>query len=214
MGKVADYSHGEPPPKDSTGPGMHDLVIQELMLGPIDDATLAVVDLMKDRKVFGLKKYNKPLQAFNGRNPLKDLIDELGDALVYARQLWQEKPAARDNFDLYRAVLHMTKAVMEKSIAEKNIDALTRFEAAKASGMFVTDTSLPKHLGFPVADGFGKTIVPPYQEEVVVSFASTEPLCTEGGGSHCVHWDDGHACCDCPAPKMTDEEMRSQGMIE
>ncbi|AKC02779.1 hypothetical protein AXJ10_gp39 [Gordonia phage GordTnk2] len=37
------------------------------------------------RKEFGLRKYGTILQPFNGRDNIRDTIDELGDALVYMR---------------------------------------------------------------------------------------------------------------------------------
>lgn len=47
---------------------------------------------MKARKRFGLKKYGTPLQPFNGRDAQADLIDELGDALVYLRcKIYEEE---------------------------------------------------------------------------------------------------------------------------
>jgi hypothetical protein len=92
MSNVADYSHGEPPPVANDGPSMHDLVIHDLILiisrkGEINNPTMnSFISLMTERKRFGLEKYNTVLQAFNGRNPLNDLVDELLDALVYAKQ--------------------------------------------------------------------------------------------------------------------------------
>lgn len=68
---------GEPPPKPNNLPSMHDLVMQD----------------MAARKQFGLDKYKSLLQPFNGRDPLKDLYEEILDAAVYVRQaMWE-----RDN---------------------------------------------------------------------------------------------------------------------
>jgi hypothetical protein len=54
----------------------------------------AIVDIvirdLKERKKFGTQKYGEPLKAFNGRNPLVDLYQELIDALVYVRQHLEE----------------------------------------------------------------------------------------------------------------------------
>lgn len=58
----------QPDPVHNDNPSSHDLVI----------------DLMQKRKAFGLEKYATLLQAGNGRDSLSDLIDELGDAIVYA----------------------------------------------------------------------------------------------------------------------------------
>ena len=68
---------GEPPPKPNNLPSMHDLVMRD----------------MAERKQFGWEKYKSLLQPFNGRDPLKDLYEEILDAAVYIRQaMWE-----RDN---------------------------------------------------------------------------------------------------------------------
>ena len=74
---------GEPPPKPNGLPSMHDLVMQD----------------MAERRKFGFDKYKSLLQPFNGRDPLKDLYEELLDATVYVRQaLWErDNPAAKPN---------------------------------------------------------------------------------------------------------------------
>lgn len=68
-------SFGEPAPEPNDGPSMHDLVIED----------------MKARKQFGLGKYGTPLQAHNGRKPLKDAYEEMLDHLVYLRQEMEER---------------------------------------------------------------------------------------------------------------------------
>lgn len=54
---------------------MHDLVIADF----------------QERKSFGLRKYGTILTAHNGRDPIKDLYEELMDALVYLRQIMAER---------------------------------------------------------------------------------------------------------------------------
>lgn len=62
---------------------MHDLVMRD----------------MAERKQFGWDKYKSLLQPFNGRDPLKDLYEEILDAAVYIRQaMWErDNPAAKPN---------------------------------------------------------------------------------------------------------------------
>lgn len=102
MGTVADYSHGEPPPMDSEGPSMHDLVIadiEEYMGATSYNGFAKLQEVLRERQEFGIEKYNKPLRANNGRDPLNDLIDELGDALVYCKQFMAEMHSSeRDGF--------------------------------------------------------------------------------------------------------------------
>lgn len=73
MSDEYDGTQAMPVPND--GPSMHDLVIED----------------MRGRKDFGLTKYGSLLQAHNGRDALKDLYDELLDAIVYTRQLIEER---------------------------------------------------------------------------------------------------------------------------
>jgi len=75
MGNTPDYEHGEPKPISTSGASMHDLVISDIT----------------ERKDFGLKKYDSLLQAYNGRNFLQDLYEELQDAIVYTRGALEEQ---------------------------------------------------------------------------------------------------------------------------
>jgi len=82
MGDKPDYEHGEPKPISTSGASMHDLVISDIA----------------ERKDFGLKKYDSLLQAYNGRNFLQDLYEELQDAIVYTRGALEEQERAADFF--------------------------------------------------------------------------------------------------------------------
>lgn len=75
MSDVADFTRGEPPPLPGGGPSIHDLVVEEII----------------SRRNFGYRKYGSLLQAWNGRRPSKDLLDEILDAAMYVRQLIQEE---------------------------------------------------------------------------------------------------------------------------
>ena len=46
---------------------------------------------MEKRDKFGQKKYKTRLQAFNGRDTLLDIYEELLDAIVYIRTLLYER---------------------------------------------------------------------------------------------------------------------------
>lgn len=78
-GEPTPMQFGEPAPIPNGLPSMHDLVMQD----------------MAARKDFGFKKYQALLQPFNGRDPLKDLYEELMDALVYVRQALYERDNPR-----------------------------------------------------------------------------------------------------------------------
>lgn len=47
---------------------------------------------VSDRAALGEAKYGERLKAFNGRDPKVDLLQELLDALNYARQIIEELP--------------------------------------------------------------------------------------------------------------------------
>jgi len=79
----------QPLPKPGTGPSMHDLVIGDLGKAYGASAALAAAALL-DRKRLGLERYGQLLQANNGRDALRDLLEELQDASVYCRQVIEE----------------------------------------------------------------------------------------------------------------------------
>lgn len=69
----ANYSEPEPPPKANSNPSIHDLVIEDI----------------KDRKEFGIKKYGTLLQAGNGRS-IVDAYQESLDLVCYLRKQIEE----------------------------------------------------------------------------------------------------------------------------
>lgn len=52
-----------------------------------------VIDRLEERRAVGLRRYGKPLRAFNGREAPRDLEDELLDGAAYARQVGREMAA-------------------------------------------------------------------------------------------------------------------------
>jgi chromosome segregation ATPase len=53
-----------------------------------------VVAFLNERAAFGRRKYDRPLETHNGRDPLIDLMQELGDALEYAMQEYMQRTDA------------------------------------------------------------------------------------------------------------------------
>lgn len=55
---------------------------------PIEKPHIAdiVIEEMKKRKEFGIKKYGVPLQPYNGRSALQDAYEEALDLAQYLRQ--------------------------------------------------------------------------------------------------------------------------------
>lgn len=52
---------------------------------------LLVIKDMESRNAFGVAKYGTPLQAFNGRDALKDAYEEALDLCVYLRTAIEER---------------------------------------------------------------------------------------------------------------------------
>lgn len=91
-------------PTPNDGPSMHDLVVADLRAWTLpEEVRTRAVELLEARKQLGLTRYGSLLQAHNGRDARRDLVEEIVDALVYARQLIEEQglpgstayPAAR-----------------------------------------------------------------------------------------------------------------------
>lgn len=93
VGKGKKLSQPEPPP---TGNG--DLVTPPLLEALADQPDLAA--LVSARNAFGEAKYGTGLRTNNGRDPIEDARQELGDLLQY---LWQTKMEGKD----LRVVLKM-----------------------------------------------------------------------------------------------------------
>lgn len=58
---------------------------------------MVIADL-ETRLQVGIQRYGTPLQAFNGRDALRDLYEELLDACCYTRQLIAERDAKADGW--------------------------------------------------------------------------------------------------------------------
>lgn len=68
----------QPPPQPNDGASIWDLVIAD----------------MRERDQVGRARYGTPLQAFNGRDALKDAYAEALDLAVYLRQAIYERDNA------------------------------------------------------------------------------------------------------------------------
>jgi hypothetical protein len=106
----------QPLPVPGQGRSMHDLVVEDLLARPgMED----IVELFRQRRALGLERYGSLLQAFNGRDAQQDLLEELADAVVYARQIREEQsaPAVRDSLHAaYWALLFMMETVCTLSL--------------------------------------------------------------------------------------------------
>lgn len=62
---------------------------------PIPNNSTPIVDLLieelQQRKQLGIQRYGVPLQAHNGRDALRDALDEALDLVVYLKQAIVER---------------------------------------------------------------------------------------------------------------------------
>ena len=64
--------------------------------GQIEPASAeGIIAQMEESKRVGTERYGTPLQIFNGRDSLQDLVDELRDAFVYGNQMMQSREQDR-----------------------------------------------------------------------------------------------------------------------
>jgi hypothetical protein len=93
MSEITDYSRGEPEPVPNNNASVHTLVTYDVIDFERHPETVRnhLIQLLIERREFGFSKYKTLLQANNGRDPLNDLLEEMGDAIVYARQFIEEK---------------------------------------------------------------------------------------------------------------------------
>lgn len=101
MSDLPDYTK-QPKPEPREAPGMHDLAIADItqawarsdsLIGsPEEKAIVGVILELEERRAFGLKKYGTLLQANNGRDSVRDALDEALDLIVYVRQILEEIP--------------------------------------------------------------------------------------------------------------------------
>jgi hypothetical protein len=79
-----------------------------------------LLELFEKRKEFGFRKYGTYLQPFNGRNAKEDLVQELLDALVYAKQLELENQDKEGEIEFSYLYFQIGR------ILEENFDLLSK----------------------------------------------------------------------------------------
>jgi hypothetical protein len=67
----------------------------------------ALIDLIKERRDLGVQRYGRPLQTFNGRNAVRDALEEALDLATYLMQVEMETKATQARI---REVLHLHRA--------------------------------------------------------------------------------------------------------
>lgn len=141
MSNVADYTK-QPKPITQDSPGMHDLAIADISKAldnsSIPDselpAILGVIAELEERREFGLKKYETLLQANNGRNAVRDALDEALDLVVYMRQIIAERGVVQGmNLDnMYRNTIEFAIALKYLLNRESESDSGSGTEAGSS----------------------------------------------------------------------------------
>lgn len=107
MGDKPDYERTVPPqPAPEGAISAHDMVISDLMAWHEAELTGPAVNVMTERKVWGLEKYKVILHKDNGRPHDQDAEDEVADFVVYLRNWIDSRPELREIlFPIYRDTL-------------------------------------------------------------------------------------------------------------
>lgn len=85
-----DYTGQQAAPKPGHGDMWASLLEQWRGIAPP-----RIVELMEARRQAGIERYGTVLQAHNGRDVVRDLVEETLDRLVYSEQFAQEQPRSR-----------------------------------------------------------------------------------------------------------------------
>lgn len=102
--------------------------LDESQSPPIPNYEMPIVDMMiielLQRKQVGIKRYGTPLQAHNGRNPLRDALEESIDQSLYLYQAWREDLEAQEQTQAHLQELAqwrlIEKFIMDGLIAMAN----------------------------------------------------------------------------------------------
>lgn len=77
-----------------------------------------IINLMYERDMFGRSKYGKPLQAFDGRDTFKEILQEIADGITYSQKGINEGKDYYGNLTILRNMLITaleTAYIMKKS---------------------------------------------------------------------------------------------------
>lgn len=93
-------------------PSEYDPEKPDILLIVADECPTLKSHFLKRREK-GIETYGTPLQPFNGRNAFQDLLDELLDACVYAKQAFLENPNRTNDIN-YSMILNLTELIHER----------------------------------------------------------------------------------------------------
>jgi hypothetical protein len=94
-----DYTRSPPPRRVEGAVSAHDLVIADIRrVFPAGAVQHAMVAGMADRRDYGLRKYQVVLHPDNGRDPVRDVLDEVEDEAAYWRNAFSADPKLAEVF--------------------------------------------------------------------------------------------------------------------
>ena len=85
----------QPPPKKTDTPAVWPMIAEDVRAGKYETHPWwaeALAREMEKRNEFGIQKYGQPVLVDNGRDPLRDALDEALDLCVYTRQQYEQTP--------------------------------------------------------------------------------------------------------------------------
>lgn len=104
----------QPPPKKTDTPEVWPLIVADVRDGRYDVVhpywreRLAVE--MEARNAFGVEKYGMPVRVENGRDPLRDALEEALDLCCYTRQQC-ETTGRMDDWETHRMAVRMASRI-------------------------------------------------------------------------------------------------------
>lgn len=124
-----DWTKPEPKPVRTDSPEVWPLVLEDLRRTPVASRYLgygvpsathtALTEACRQRHEFGIRKHGLPLQVENGRNPLRDLLDEALDAVVYSRQHF-ERTRLSEDWDLHVEAIRYAARVVGRVLKQEH----------------------------------------------------------------------------------------------
>lgn len=87
---------------------------------------------LDEREAIGIKRYGRSLETFNGRDALRDLVDELDDAANYATQVRLEHQAVVEA--LCALGRKVRGELIDEQLVAASLELVGTLEAQKAKG--------------------------------------------------------------------------------
>lgn len=105
----------------------HDLVAADLGLWDCAEITRNTIELLAERKAYGMRKYGVVLHHRNGRNHPQDAEDEAVDLVVYLRTWIEDAPNLRPVLDrLYFDALWAVVTIRELRVTGRAPDYMMK----------------------------------------------------------------------------------------